>query len=174
MTTYGYHLSPAEFGGGASAAAPRISDRQQAAMSGPSGCLAAAQRKLMGKEALDSPVAREISSRSFVESMKDSGVKAVVAKWSACMAKKGYSFAGPLQALTAADLKPPKPSAAELRTAAADYACKESTGLVSTWQKAESEIQDREIAKHRPALEKANARLAGIVAKAAGIIDRNG
>ncbi|MFJ9813653.1 hypothetical protein ACIRU3_00030 [Streptomyces sp. NPDC101151] len=174
MLTYGYHLSPAWLGGTTKAAAPKISDRQEAAMDGPAGCLAVAQGKLMGKITLDSPVARQISGRSFVESMKDPGVKAVTAKWSACMAKRGYSYTDPLQALTKADLGPPKPSAEELRTAAADYACKESTRLTSTWQKVESGIQDREIAKHRAALEKENAQRARIVAKAEQIIDRNG
>lgn len=173
MLTYGYHLPPSWFGGTA-AHRKRISAQQEAALSGPSGCAAVARRELMGDRSLDSPVARQISSKSFVESLKDPKVKAVTTDWSACMAKKGHSYTDPLQALSKADLKPPKPSATELRIAAADYACKESTNLISTWQNVEIKIQEKEIAKHLSVLEKANAQRAQIMAEADTIVDERG
>lgn len=143
-------------------------------MNGPSGCLAVAQKELIGNRSLDSPVARQISSRSFMESLKDPKVKAVTADWSACMAKKGYSYTSPLQALSKADLRSSKPSPRELRIAAADYSCKVSTNLISMWQKVEIKIQDKEIAKHLPVLEKANAQRAQIMTEANKIIDQGG
>ncbi|WP_409471735.1 hypothetical protein [Streptomyces sp. HC307] len=172
ILTYGYHLPPAWFGG--TTAPPKISAQQEAAMNGPSGCLAVARRELIGNRSLDSPVARQISSKSFMESLKDPKVKAVTADWSACMAKKGYSYTGPLQALSKADLRSSKPSARELRIAAADYSCKASTNLISTWQKVEIKIQNKEIAKHLSVLEKANAQRAQIMAEADKIIDQGG
>ncbi len=142
-------------------------------MKGPSGCLAVARDELIGDRSLDSPIARQISGKSFVESMKDPKVKAVIADWSSCMAEKGYSYTGPLQALSEADLESPKPSPEELRIAAADYSCKESTKLISTWQKVEIRIQNKEIAKNLQALKKANAQRAQIMAEADKIVDRS-
>lgn len=141
-------------------------------MDGPSGCLAVSRKELFGSHSLDSPIARKISSQSFKESLTDPKVKAVTADWSACMKKKGHSYTAPLQALSKADLRSPKPSAEELRIAAADYSCKESTGLISTWQEVETRIQDKEIAKNLAALEKANAQTAQIMAKADKIVEQ--
>lgn len=172
VLTYGYHLPPTWLGD--TTAPPKTSARQEAAMSGPSGCLAVSQKELTGGHPMDSPAARQISGKSFTESLKDPKVKAVTADWSRCMAKKGYSFTDPLQALSKADLSSPKPGGKELRTAAADYACKESTRLIRTWQQAETRIQDKEIAGQRSALEKANARKARILAKAEKIVARGG
>ncbi|MFD3307561.1 hypothetical protein [Streptomyces sp. NPDC058694] len=172
VLTYGYHLAPTWLGD--TTAPPKTSARQEAAMSGPSGCLAESQKELTGDHSMDSPAARQISGKSFAESLKDPKVKAVTADWSECMSKKGYSFTDPLQALSKADLSSAKPSAKELRTAAADYACKESTRLIRTWQEAETRIQDKEIAKQLSALEKANAQKARILAKADKIVARGG
>ncbi|MYV41359.1 hypothetical protein GT030_21450 [Streptomyces sp. SID1328] len=170
ILTYGYHLPPEWFG--KAVPTPRMSAQQEAAMDGPSGCLAASRRELTGSHTLDSPVARQISSKSFVESLEDPKVKAVTADWSACMTKKGYSYKSPLQALSKADLKMPKASAQELHVAAADYSCKVSTDLISTWQKVEIKIQEKEIAKHLPQLNEADAQRAKIMAKAERIIDQ--
>lgn len=170
VLAHGYHLPP-DWVGGASGP-PEISAQQEAAMDGPSGCLAVSRRELFGKNSLDSPIARKISSKSFKESLQDPKVKAATADWSACMAEKGYSYTDPLQALSKADLSSPKPSAKELRTAAADYSCKESTDLISTWQGVETRMQDKEIAKNLPALEKANAQRAQVMAKADKIVDQ--
>ncbi|MEV7202142.1 hypothetical protein [Streptomyces griseoluteus] len=170
ILTYGYHLPPEWFG--KAAPTPKMSAQQEAAMDGPSGCLAVSQRELLGSHTLDSPVARQISSKSFVESLEDPEVKAVTADWSACMTKKGYSYKSPLQALSKADLKMPRASAQELRIAAADYSCKVSTDLISTWQNVETKIQKDEIAKHLPQLRKADAQRAAIMAKAEKIIDQ--
>lgn len=172
ILTYGYHLPPAWFGD--ATASPKVSAEQEAAMNGPSGCVAVARKELIGNQSLDSPIARQISGKSFTESLKDPKVKAVTADWSACMAKKGYSYTGPLQALSKADLSTPKPSPSELRVAAADYSCKVATKLISTWQKVEIKIQEKEIAKHLPALEKAKAQRDQIVAKANKISGQGG
>ncbi|MCX5421177.1 hypothetical protein [Streptomyces sp. NBC_00078] len=172
ILTYGYHLPPAWFG--SATASPKVSAQQEAAMNGPSGCLAVSRGELIGDRSLDSPVARQISSKSFMESLKDPKVKAVIADWSSCMAKKGYSYTGPLQALSKADLRSSKPGVKELRDAAADYSCKVSTHLISTWQAVETRIQDKEIAKHLSALKKANAQRAQIMAKADKIVRQGG
>jgi hypothetical protein len=172
IATYGYHLPPEWFG--YATASPKMSAAQEAAMDGPSGCLAVARDKLIGNRSLDSPIARQISGKSFTESLKDPKVKAVTADWSACMAKKGYSYTGPLQALSKADLSSSKPSPSELRVAAADYSCKIATNLISTWQKVEIKIQEKEIAKHLTALEKANTQRAQIVAEAKKISAQGG
>ncbi|MEV7289738.1 hypothetical protein AB0O01_35180 [Streptomyces sp. NPDC093252] len=170
VNAYGYHLPPGWFGEATSA--PKMSASQKAAMNGPTGCLAAARKELIGERSLDSPIARQISSKSFMESLKDPKVKAATADWSACMAKKGHSYTGPLEALSKADLTTPEPSPAELRIASADYSCKVSTDLISIWQKVETGIQEKEIAKNLPALEKANAQRIQVMAEAEEISSR--
>ncbi|MER7489741.1 hypothetical protein ABTY20_28365 [Streptomyces sp. NPDC126497] len=172
VLTHGYHLPPDWTGN--TSGPPEVSARQEAAMDGPSGCLAVARRELFGENSLDSPTARKISSQSFKESLEDPKVKAVTAEWSACMTKKGHAYTDPLQALSKADLSSPKPSKEELRVAAADYSCKESTDLIPTWQAVEARIQNKEIKKNLADLKKETAQRDRIMAKADKIVEQGG
>lgn len=123
------------------------------------GCAKIAVQKLTnnGSWTVAAPTAEDISSNSFATSLKDSEVEAVIARWSSCMAAKGFKYASPLAALAAANLKLKDPNARELKTAAADYACKVTTNPISVWQGVETRIQNKQIETRSAKLVKENS-----------------
>lgn len=137
----------------------RLTDAEVAVINGPdgkSGCAQAAEVMLDGKYAsrtavqlaADAPVVGQISSISYQESMKAPAVQASFASWQACMATRGYHNTSVLTVANDADLSKPEPTAAELRKAQADVACKQATKVISIWTAAESQSQQQLMAAH--------------------------
>jgi hypothetical protein len=121
-------------------------------------------RGCLGKAVLDlrkpyeykagSAAASHIATTSYRNSLKDPKVRAVFAEWSSCMKRKGYTYASPMDALEAPAFREGSVSDQEKKTAMADVSCKESTGLLDTWFKAESAIQKGMIEKDLEVLQK--------------------
>ncbi|MET8582732.1 hypothetical protein ABZX39_17860 [Streptomyces collinus] len=107
------------------------------------GCLGWAVRKLAEPYAYPAGVtaASAISAEGFRASMRDRGVRALFARWSACMKGKGYRYASPLDPFRDHGFTDGRVTARERRTATADMACKGRTGLLESWLRAEAGIQ---------------------------------
>lgn len=114
------------------------------------------------------PIAEQIDDQSFATSQTDPQVVAATSKWSACMARSGYTVATPLDAM--AKFTGPLPaSAAEITEAKTDLACKTQTKLISIWVGVETKIQDQLIAKNQLALTQSLHDQALSLARAASI-----
>lgn len=98
-------------------------------------------------------VAGRIATESYTDSLADPSVKAVFGKWSACMSKAGYRYGSPMDPLNTPAFQGRSISAKEKKTATADVRCKENTGLLDVWFKAESRIQKADIEKNTEALD---------------------
>ncbi|MFF4844009.1 hypothetical protein [Streptomyces collinus] len=146
---YGYHLPPQPRD-----PAPELDAEQRDVLYGKksafhgkavpdAGCLGSAVRKLAEPYAYPAGVtaASTISAEGFRASMRDRGVRALFARWSACMKEKGYRYASPLAPFRDPAFTEGRVTARERRTATADMACKERTGLLESWLKAEAGIQ---------------------------------
>ncbi len=94
-----------------------------------------------------SAAASRISGDSYEASLSDPKVQAGFGKWSSCMKQKGYDYPSPMDAIESPSFSKGKVSAKEKETAVADVACKQSTGLLETWFKAEAAIQKDMIKK---------------------------
>jgi len=117
------------------------------------GCIGEANRAFAGRGSLSaSNLAQQLDMQSFFQSQNDPTVVAVIGAWSRCMAGKGYSFNTPFDAMSAF-AGSSTPSAAEIRQALADIACKKQTGLLTTWDSVESRIQDTLITKNQLTLD---------------------
>ncbi|MET8826786.1 hypothetical protein ABZX40_09320 [Streptomyces sp. NPDC004610] len=99
-------------------------------------------------------VARHISTSSYDESRSDPAVTAAFRKWSACMRNAGFEYDSPMDPLNSPAFQGEEISAEEKQTAVTDVECKEKTGLLDIWFKAETEIQNAGIKKDSKALEK--------------------
>ncbi|MFF7973632.1 hypothetical protein [Streptomyces sp. NPDC007905] len=111
------------------------------------GCLGSAVRQLARPHEYPAGVtaASNISSGGFSDSMRDSGVEALFAHWSACMKENGYDYASPLEPFRNPAFTDGRVTAEEKATAAADMACKRRTNHLESWLKAETGIQRRMI-----------------------------
>ncbi|WP_431993075.1 hypothetical protein [Streptomyces albogriseolus] len=98
-------------------------------------------------------VASRIATGSYQESLDAPAVKEVFRKWSSCMRKDGFRFASPNEPLNKSAFQGGEISAEERETAVADVRCKEATGLLDIWFKAESAIQRAHIQENVKALE---------------------
>ncbi|MFD9885162.1 hypothetical protein ACFWZT_27280 [Streptomyces alboflavus] len=114
---------------------------------------------------------QEISGKSFEKSQQAPEVVAVFAKWSSCMKGKGHG--GYKRPLDASDdprfTDPEKVTGAEIATAKADIACRDTYDVARTWFDAESKIQRNEIAKHLKDFDKAASATRDAVAKAKAV-----
>ncbi|MFD0691835.1 hypothetical protein [Actinomadura fibrosa] len=95
----------------------------------------------------DQSLAQSLSRESFEESRKDARVRTAFARWSRCMRREGFRYAGPLD--------PPDdprfrgaPSGAERAVAVADVRCKAATRLVGVWSAVEAARQRELIRAH--------------------------
>ncbi|MFJ5777712.1 hypothetical protein [Streptomyces sp. NPDC093094] len=111
------------------------------------GCIGEAKRRLAGAEAEFGPdqKARDLNMESYARSQKDPKVLAAFRDWSACMAKQGYRYSSPMDAIDDPAFAVPKASGTEISTARADVGCKKKTGLVRTWFDVESAWQQERI-----------------------------
>jgi hypothetical protein len=119
------------------------------------GCIAEADRMLDRSvpSGADPQLGQQLQFQSFDWSKKDSRVRDVFAKWSSCMAERGYHYPDPL-----ADVADPKFTGAEvtaeqIEVAQTDIRCKEKTNVVGVWFTVESAYQVREIKRNSAAFD---------------------
>ncbi|SEF08219.1 hypothetical protein [Jiangella alba] len=128
------------------------------------GCLgAAAQAASVASESslrAGQDLVSAVQADAWHAALADPRVLDAFAAWSACMAGAGYHYAAPMDAnddprwWTSESAGPD-----ELATAAADVACKSSTGLIPVWSAVEAEHQAALIAGHQSALDDYRALL---------------
>ncbi len=98
-------------------------------------------------------LAQEIQEKAFSQTQTDHRVRAVYAAWAACMRQRGHDYPNPFKA--AADAKwnmGAPPTAAEIRTAQADVACKQRTNLLGITFAVEAGYENAAIAQNPAAL----------------------
>ncbi|MEU7059581.1 hypothetical protein [Streptomyces sp. NPDC046197] len=94
-----------------------------------------------------------IKQETFAASMADRRVTTVFARWSACMATRGFRVSDPLHpADKLPSLTEPVPSRAEIDQAEADVVCKQRTDLVGVWFAVESAYQRTAMGRNAAAL----------------------
>ncbi|MEV2197364.1 hypothetical protein AB0I02_41275 [Streptomyces phaeochromogenes] len=119
------------------------------------GCFGQSVKRLSKEydEPDESAVASRIATESYAKSMTASPVKEGFRKWSACMRNSGFRYTSPVDPLNTPAFRGKTVSVKEKKTAVADVRCKEQTGLLAIWFKAESRIQKAEIERNAEALE---------------------
>lgn len=102
----------------------------------------------------DPEPAHTIAVQTAVQTLADSRVVAVFKAWQGCMSESGYQVSAAPGADVAPGATAPGSSAtsAEIDQAKADVACKQKTGLVTTWHAVEVELENAAIAKNEEAL----------------------
>jgi hypothetical protein len=143
-----------------------------AALTGDSGCAAAASRELTARDpaGADRYLAQRLSTDSFFASQRDPAVRAVVAAWSECVRRAtGTRYGSPLDAAADRRFAGRTAGGTEIATAKADVACKERTHLIGVWAGVESRLQGALIARNRPGLRLARAAFEAELAVAAAL-----
>ncbi|MGW1014055.1 hypothetical protein ACWD4X_28930 [Streptomyces termitum] len=113
----------------------------------PGGCFGQARAVLGSSTRGITPLVDRLTFDSYPASLETPEVKAVFARWSACMARRGHHYAAPMDA----DQDPrfrPNPagvSQQEIDTALADLACREQHQVARVWFTAERRIQEQYI-----------------------------
>lgn len=129
----------------------------------PGGCSARAQRELdRGAPAADAGFAIDSADSAGQRALTDSRVVAVTSQWSTCMRGKGLRYRSPYDArddprwsLADGDPAPPATDSgppggsAELRTAAADLACRQKVNYLGVRLAVISAYEHRAIDAHR-------------------------
>lgn len=138
------------------------------------GCFGEARRTLGGSSQGASPLVQRLTNDSYPTSMEDPLVKAVFARWSACMKTKGFTYPAPMAANDDARFRPrPEgPSRAEIDTALADIGCRATHRVAETWHEAETRIQRASIASNATALAADRRALDASLRKAADVLAR--
>ncbi|MFI0447445.1 hypothetical protein [Actinomadura sp. 6N118] len=88
-------------------------------------------------------------------SARDSRVRAVFAKWSACMKRSGFNYSTPVDANSDRafiDSRTHDVTKRETATALADVRCKKETNLINVWAGVETAYQKIAIAQNKPVL----------------------
>ncbi|GAA1992740.1 hypothetical protein GCM10009738_86960 [Kitasatospora viridis] len=113
----------------------------------PGGCVGEADRALTagGGIVQDDQTAVDINFQDYQRSLTDAAVTAAFARWSSCMAARGYWYDNPQSAVNDTRWRTPAPSAQEIATAGADVACKQRAGVVAAWFGAESRLENEDI-----------------------------
>jgi hypothetical protein len=142
------------------------------------GCAAVAATRLglnvAGQNPEDAAIANAVGSvsrvdvDSFQKSLVSTEIKPILGDWAGCMARRGYHFSSPIDAVGSADLSTAKPTKAEIQQAVADVRCKQSTALVQRWSAVEAPIERMELtgvaSRLTAYLSKLNAQLAAAAA----------
>lgn len=132
----------------------RLSPEQQRALYGDGdqqGCYGAADATLARTAPGPEPAwLATQSEQSLNRTENAAAVKRTRKAWTACMTEKGFRYDHPDRAIgdRAWDLDAPTISTREITTAKADVGCKRSSGLVTTWHRAERTHQQRAITRH--------------------------
>ncbi|GAA3182934.1 MULTISPECIES: hypothetical protein [Streptomyces] len=115
-------------------------------------------------------LAQQISGDAFKDSAKAPAVVDVFAKWSSCMADKGYSYKKPMDANDdPAFSDPRRVSDQEIATAEADITCRDKFSVAQTWFDAEAALQQKAIAANKTALDELKDDNKEAAAKAAAV-----
>ncbi|HEU5111412.1 MAG TPA: hypothetical protein VFT95_22960 [Micromonosporaceae bacterium] len=135
--------------------APKPDAAQRAALDGPGGCVARADRdqRRDSPPGADRDLPRRLSAESFDRSGREPTVRAAVSAWSECMRANGLNYDDPLAPLADARFAG-APTEAEITAATADVECKRRTNLVGVWFTAESAIQRDLTSANREALQR--------------------
>ena len=147
------------------AESPTLPKKTQKALRGAHGCQTEATRTLDAGTSTPKPdlsIAAELGAVTLGRSTHDSRVRAVFAKWSACMTKAGYHYSNPQDAIgdpAFTDGLGHRVTRTETATAVADVRCKKATDLVPVWTGVEIAYQRLAIAQNRPRLTAARAFL---------------
>ncbi|MEV7419134.1 hypothetical protein [Streptomyces sp. NPDC089919] len=138
------------------------------------GCLGEARRTLGSDTRGVSPLVQRLTNSSYPQSMAAPAVKAVFARWSACMRAKGFTYPAPMAANDDPQFRPrPQgPSAKEIATAVADIDCRVAHRVAETWHTAEAAAQRRSIADHAGELAADRRALDAVVHKARAVLAR--
>lgn len=99
------------------------------------------------------PIADKVNTDSWAKSYEDARVKAVFAKWSACMKEKGYTYADPMKANNDPQWeRNALATTKEKQVASADVACKGKYNVVGTWYAVDVAYQEQMIEQNAEAL----------------------
>ncbi|MGW1013567.1 hypothetical protein ACWD4X_26455 [Streptomyces termitum] len=114
------------------------------------GCFGQARRRLGTETYGATALASGLFNRSFHESLKEPEVKAVFARWSACMKDKGFTYEDPVALFDDARFgREPHPvTHLETSTAVADTACRGALRVAEVWHAAETRLQRRYVREH--------------------------
>ncbi|MFG2403548.1 hypothetical protein ACGFR8_04270 [Streptomyces brevispora] len=136
----------------------------------PGGCSGEAQRKLGIKQR--QRMAEKINNVSFARSQENPQVKKALNAWSKCMERSGHPYKSPLEPLN--DIQGESAKPAEIATASADVACKDSVNLAGTWFAIESSIQEELISRNEEVLVADAKMFDSLVRRASAKIDKAG
>ncbi|MFF2132981.1 hypothetical protein ACFVW1_48170 [Streptomyces olivochromogenes] len=116
-------------------------------------CSAEAVEKVPSLE--DKGLPDEIKQTSYIKSIMSPKAVSAFNRWSQCMSKAGYSYKSPMDAMRDPrwNWKSDSPSHEEISAARRDVQCKQNTGVVNDWFRAEAEIQERDINQSKRALD---------------------
>ncbi|MEU6624172.1 hypothetical protein ABZ926_25820 [Streptomyces litmocidini] len=138
------------------------------------GCFGRARRTLGGSAQGVSPLVQRLTNESYPASMEDPLVKAVFARWSACMKAKGFAYPAPMAANDDPRFRPRSEGAsrAEIDTALADIACRATHRVAEVWHAAEVRIQRASVARNATALAADRRALDASLREAADVLAR--
>jgi hypothetical protein len=138
----------------------------------PGGCIGESYRAMGMKAEASSEdtVAQRLFGEDYQRMLADSRVKAADAAWSACMARSGYAYAEPGNALSDPAFAGPKLTRAEVQTATADVRCKNETRLPDIMAAVETAYQKRSMQRHEPELRALRTQLDDQLRKAAEVL----
>ncbi|WP_424861519.1 hypothetical protein [Streptomyces sp. MMS24-I29] len=107
------------------------------------GCYGEAESVINGPNVPDSAIsfASQVNGKSFEDSLKDPRLVKINKKWARCMAREGYEYETPMQAVSDSKFQKGDPGEEERRVAMADVNCKDATSLIEIWSEIESERQ---------------------------------
>ncbi|MEU7019629.1 hypothetical protein ABZ990_03080 [Streptomyces sp. NPDC046203] len=116
----------------------------------PGGCFGQARAALGSATHGITPLVDRLTFDSYPASLKAPEVKAVFARWSQCMAQRGYHYAAPMDADQDPRFRPSRAgvSGQEIATALADITCRDQHRVTRTWFEAESRIQQGYVREH--------------------------
>ena len=110
----------------------------------------------------------QIAIESAQWTQSDPRVLAVQRLWSACMARRGFSYKSPAQA--AEHNWPAAPTAAEIVTAVTDVRCKTQTNLMNTWLTVEAAYQQALISQNATSLSGLQANFGALLRRAENLL----
>jgi hypothetical protein len=157
---------------------PRMPDEVRRAVRGDVGCDDEAGRRLRAGVPALTAERRMLGRATFGAydlALRDSRVRAVFTRWSACMRKSGHRYATPPDAVRDKrfqDGPGHRVTPAEIAAAVADARCKRETGVVDVWAGVETAYQERAIARDRAAFDALREALARRLANAADVLNR--
>ncbi|MFC7218657.1 hypothetical protein ACFQLX_10830 [Streptomyces polyrhachis] len=121
------------------------------------GCDQEARQQIAGstkpRESVDAKIADDLKFATLVKAQQDERTRAVFAKWSACMADRGYQYADPIA--VAKDEKwttTPQPTAQEIQIAVADQDCRTKHNVVGIWFAVDEAYQRQAVEDNAEAL----------------------